>query len=419
MPPVVLEHAASGFHHHRPPRRPVAGNADLASGRPGSIPHRRVAPTISASRMRESGTSPCTSRLVVVIPNTVRAGRKPEAEIAASQRYSADPTRRHAPRKVGYPYGMAGVRWRHPGAGVHTADLAHDLRAHWPTRHGVPRMRALPGCRAERCSARAPPPRAVDWGGRSSPVTGGPRQGNLFVGLGRAPAGRRAGRKPGINREQVYVTNAVKHFRSPAPPEAQAPHPQDPEPHRGRRPADGGCSPSSASSIRSRCGTGATAAKAMLGNDFRLTAHRGEVLHPPATTFDRDFDIVATPHPSAAAARAGRAAGSRILRPGHRPAHRGRIARAPALMAVRIAHRAGPTTIGAGVLYPPGLAKARRLGCSSTAGVRHRGTSMPAYLATLAQADDVARAVAATAARRLHHVGCEGRLQGLTRSGAG
>ena len=47
---------------------------------------------------------------------------------------------------------------------------------------------------------------------------------------------------------------------------------------------------------------GATAAKSLMGNDFRLTAHRGEALHMPITddAADLDFDpeIVVSAHPS-------------------------------------------------------------------------------------------------------------------------
>ena len=39
---------------------------------------------------------------------------------------------------------------------------------------------------------------------------------------------------------------------------------------------------------------GATAAKALLGNDFRLTEHRGEVLSAP----EGGYAVLATPHPS-------------------------------------------------------------------------------------------------------------------------
>jgi uracil-DNA glycosylase family 4 len=47
---------------------------------------------------------------------------------------------------------------------------------------------------------------------------------------------------------------------------------------------------------------GATAAKSLMGNDFRLTAHRGEALRLPTdgSIVDLDFDptIVVTVHPS-------------------------------------------------------------------------------------------------------------------------
>jgi uracil-DNA glycosylase len=44
-------------------------------------------------------------------------------------------------------------------------------------------------------------------------------------------------------------------------------------------------------------------AKSLVDNDFRLTAHRGEVLHPPVaeatTNLDIDPEVVAPAHPSA------------------------------------------------------------------------------------------------------------------------
>lgn len=123
------------------------------------------------------------------------------------------------------------------------------------------------------------------------------RAGEPFVG----PAGRlldKALLEAGIDRSQVYVTNAVKHFKftraagnkrrihkTPSRTEVVACRPWlfaelgviDPE---------------------VVVALGATAAKALLGNDFRLTAHRGEVLRPPADEFGGSFAIVATPHPS-------------------------------------------------------------------------------------------------------------------------
>jgi uracil-DNA glycosylase len=45
---------------------------------------------------------------------------------------------------------------------------------------------------------------------------------------------------------------------------------------------------------------GATAAQSLMGSTFRLTAHRGEVLHLPVAdeTTDLDPDVVVSAHPS-------------------------------------------------------------------------------------------------------------------------
>ena len=47
---------------------------------------------------------------------------------------------------------------------------------------------------------------------------------------------------------------------------------------------------------------GATAAQSLMGSTFRLTAHRGEVLHLPVadetTNHDFDPDVVVSAHPS-------------------------------------------------------------------------------------------------------------------------
>jgi uracil-DNA glycosylase len=43
---------------------------------------------------------------------------------------------------------------------------------------------------------------------------------------------------------------------------------------------------------------GAVAAKSLLGNDFRLTAHRGELLHLATDDGIRNPDLVVTVHPS-------------------------------------------------------------------------------------------------------------------------
>ncbi|MGV0655705.1 UdgX family uracil-DNA binding protein [Mycolicibacterium thermoresistibile] len=123
--------------------------------------------------------------------------------------------------------------------------------------------------------------------------------GQPFVG----PAGRllhRALDAAGIDRAEVYVTNAVKHFTFT----------------RGRRrihktPSRSdvvACRPwliAELDSVRPEVVVllGATAAKSLLGPDFRLTAHRGEVLRLPAgdATVGLGVDplVVATVHPSA------------------------------------------------------------------------------------------------------------------------
>lgn len=120
------------------------------------------------------------------------------------------------------------------------------------------------------------------------------RRGEPFVG----PAGRlldQALADAGIERADAYVTNAVKHFRF-------------------RREEPGGkrlhqaptlsqmvaCRPWLDAEIaavdpRVLVALGATAARALLGRDFRLTRHRGEVLAVP----EDGRAVVATVHPSA------------------------------------------------------------------------------------------------------------------------
>ncbi|HZB48241.1 MAG TPA: UdgX family uracil-DNA binding protein [Mycobacteriales bacterium] len=132
------------------------------------------------------------------------------------------------------------------------------------------------------------------------------RKGEPFVG----PAGKlldRALADAGIDRGETYVTNAVKHFRftqsgkrrihqTPGPEHVTACHPWlqselalvDPE--------------------LVVC-LGATAAKAMLGNSFRITKQRGQLMPYERGTEGTLFDteeaavqsawIMATAHPSA------------------------------------------------------------------------------------------------------------------------
>jgi uracil-DNA glycosylase family protein len=117
--------------------------------------------------------------------------------------------------------------------------------------------------------------------------------GKPFVG----PAGRlldRALEEAGIDREAVYVTNAVKHFKwTPSPNGKRRIH-QKPDTREVRA-----CHPwleAEIAVLRPRLvvALGATAAQALLGKDFRVTKSRGEVFDlPPAS------QIVATVHPSA------------------------------------------------------------------------------------------------------------------------
>jgi DNA polymerase len=126
------------------------------------------------------------------------------------------------------------------------------------------------------------------------------KTGQPFVG----PAGRlldKALVAAGIDRERVYITNAVKHFKFE---------------ERGKRRIHKTPSRTEVVSCRPWLLAeldavepdvvvllGATAAKSLLGTDFRLTQHRGEVLRVPAEDKKIDLDIdpqvVATVHPSA------------------------------------------------------------------------------------------------------------------------
>jgi uracil-DNA glycosylase len=117
------------------------------------------------------------------------------------------------------------------------------------------------------------------------------RQGRPFVG----PAGReldRALEAVGIARDEVYITNVVKHFKFE---------------ERGRRRIHqtpkrfeiDACRPWLEEELRvvdpsALVLLGATAAKALLGSSFRLTQHRGELLDSDLAPI-----VTATIHPSA------------------------------------------------------------------------------------------------------------------------
>ncbi|MFI7680820.1 UdgX family uracil-DNA binding protein [Actinophytocola sp. NPDC049390] len=119
------------------------------------------------------------------------------------------------------------------------------------------------------------------------------RQGHPFVG----PAGRlldKALVEAGIDRAQVYVTNAVKHFKfKPAERGKRRIH-QKP----GRTEVVA-CRPwlvAELDTVRPDLVVflGATAAQSLLGTTFKVTRQRGEVVTIP----DRPERAVATVHPS-------------------------------------------------------------------------------------------------------------------------
>jgi len=120
------------------------------------------------------------------------------------------------------------------------------------------------------------------------------RAGEPFVG----PAGRlldKALAEAGIDRQEVYVTNAVKHFKfKPAERGKRRIHQK---PNRTEVVA---CKPwllAELAEVRPDLVVclGATAAQSLLGRSFKLTQHRGEVLDLP----DSAAKVTATVHPSA------------------------------------------------------------------------------------------------------------------------
>jgi DNA polymerase len=115
-------------------------------------------------------------------------------------------------------------------------------------------------------------------------------QGRPFVG----PAGRlldRALEEAGIDRAAVYVTNVVKHFKW----EPRGKRRIHKKPNAGEISA---CRPWLETEIqlvkpRAILCLGATAAQALLGKHFRLSAHRGELVESPLAPL-----VAATVHPS-------------------------------------------------------------------------------------------------------------------------
>jgi DNA polymerase len=116
------------------------------------------------------------------------------------------------------------------------------------------------------------------------------QQGKPFVG----PAGKlldKALEDAGIDRSQVYVTNAVKHFKW----QARGKRRIHQKPNWSEIPA---CRPWLEAELeviepRVLVCLGATAAQALLGRDFRVTQQRGELVDS-----DLAENVIATIHPS-------------------------------------------------------------------------------------------------------------------------
>lgn len=125
--------------------------------------------------------------------------------------------------------------------------------------------------------------------------------GEPFVG----PAGRlldRALHEAGLPRAPVYLTNAVKHFKFVRSESGQRRIHKTPS-----RLEVVACRPWLFAELEAVKPSvvvllGATAAKSLLGNEFRITAHRGEVLQLPSDTVPetvREAKVTVTVHPSA------------------------------------------------------------------------------------------------------------------------
>jgi uracil-DNA glycosylase family protein len=118
-----------------------------------------------------------------------------------------------------------------------------------------------------------------------------------FVG----PAGKlldKALAVAGVDKDRLYVTNAVKHFKFTVPERGKRRIHKTPS-----RTEVVACQPwlfAEMVSVRPDVVVllGATAAQSLMGSTFRLTAHRGEVLQLPTTDLDFDTDVVVSAHPS-------------------------------------------------------------------------------------------------------------------------
>jgi len=167
-----------------------------------------------------------------------------------------------------------------------------------PARKALPALReAVQGCRG--CDLYKNATQAVfgEGAGRAEVLFVGEQPGDKEDIAGRpfvGPAGQlfdKALEEAGIDRTQTYVTNAVKHFKWKA---------------RGKRRIHqkpnwsevAACRPwleAELEAVRPRVVVclGATSAQSLLGRDFRVTQHRGELLES-----DIAEHVTATVHPS-------------------------------------------------------------------------------------------------------------------------
>ena len=147
------------------------------------------------------------------------------------------------------------------------------------------------------CGAGAPAARMMLIG--EQPGDQEDRAGTPFVG----PAGRvldKALAEAGIDRDPLYVTNAVEHFKFTRAERGNRRLHETPS-----RLEVVSCRPWLFAELEAVAPDvvvlmGATAAKSLLGNDFRITAHRREVIEmPPGPDLGAATpDLVVTVHPS-------------------------------------------------------------------------------------------------------------------------
>jgi len=178
-----------------------------------------------------------------------------------------------------------------PGAGRPAGDLL-------PDRPTLPRVReAARDCRACDLWARGTQTVFGEGARRAALMLVGEQPGDVEDRTGRpfvGPAGRlldRALSDAGIDRADLYVTNVVKHFKW----EPRGTRRIHKKPNAGEI---GACRPWLDAEIRlvkpqAIVCLGATAAQALLGRSFKVTAHRGDFVDSPLAPI-----VLATVHPS-------------------------------------------------------------------------------------------------------------------------